>query len=271
MKNTENIDNKVVVITGGAGGFGRALAKEFAALDAKLAVVDFDTAALKEFQNEPLFRNRDDLFLQCDVSSEKQCARTIAAVTKKFGHIDVLINNAGLSMRGAFSGTSLEAMHRIMDVNFWGSVHMTRHALPHIKSARGSIIVLSSVAGFAPLIARTMYSASKHALHGFFESLRTELYEDNVHVMMVCPSFASTGIGKNAIDGSGVKMKKEKVEIGRALSPDIVAGAVLKGLINKKDIIYVGSLAKRAALVYKFFPGLYSRIMAKRLKTEMES
>ena len=139
------------------------------------------------------------------MTDERACADAVERGVAQFGRLDVLVNNAGITHRSPFQATQTEVLRRVMDVNLFGAIHLTRAALPHLKRTRGLIVALSSVAGFTPLIARTGYSASKHALHGFFESLRTELAPDGVGVMMVCPSFIATGIDRHALGPTGGK------------------------------------------------------------------
>lgn len=178
---------KVVLITGAAGGLGRALARSFAADGARIAVLDRDASGAEALAAELRSQARHALSLACDVTDAAACERAAAVVIEAWGAIDVLINNAGITHRSAYRRTDPAVTRRVMEVNFFGAVNCTRAALAALTESRGLIIVVSSVAGFAPLIARTGYAAAKHALHGFFDSLRTELAEDGVGVLLVCP------------------------------------------------------------------------------------
>ena len=194
---------KVVVITGAAGGLGRALARAFAIEGARIAALDRDAAGAEALAGELRANGRPALGLACDVTDATACESAMAAVLAAWGRIDVVINNAGITHRSALRRTDPAVTRRVMEVNFFGAVNCTRAAMDALCASRGLIIVISSVAGFAPLIARTGYAAAKHALHGFFESLRTELVDDGVEVLIVCPSFIDTGIDRNALGGDG--------------------------------------------------------------------
>ena len=193
--------DRVVVITGGAGGIGAALGHAFSRGGARVALLDRDRAGLDRVVAElPMGRA---MGVPLDVCDEAACAAAMDEVCLAWGGIDVLVNNAGISHRSLFSDTDTSVLRRVMDVNFFGAVHCTAAALASIRARRGLIVAMSSVAGFAPLVGRTGYCASKHALHGFFDSLRTELRGDGVAVMMVCPSFIATQIDARALSGAG--------------------------------------------------------------------
>ncbi|MCX8006445.1 MAG: SDR family oxidoreductase, partial [Burkholderiaceae bacterium] len=185
-------------------------ALRFAAAGARVAVLDRDGDAVDRMAGE-LVAGAGGIALPCDVTDPAACGEAIAAVAARYGGIDVLVNNAGISHRSAFATTSPGVIRRVMEVNFFGAMHCTQAALPHLVASRGAIVVVSSVAGFAPLIGRTGYAASKHALHGFFASLRTELAPAGVTVTLVCPSFVATGIDRNALGGDGNPVRHAQV------------------------------------------------------------
>jgi short-subunit dehydrogenase len=176
-----------------------------------------------------------------------------------------------MSHRSAFAVTGLDVIHRVMDVNFFGAVNCTKAALPHLIARRGLIIVVSSVAGYTPLVARTGYAASKHALHGFFDSLRTELAPQGVDVMVACPSFIATRIDWNALGGDGEPVRHPQVTVGHPLAPDEAAGQVLAAAQRGQRRLLVGRTAKAAWQLNRFAPRLYEFIMARRLRGELES
>ena len=165
----------VVMITGAGGGLGRALALRFAAAGARIAALDRDPAGLDATRSELESRGVECLALTCDVTDAVACSGAVAATVARFGSLDVLVANAGISHRSAFAATGLDVIRRVMEVNFFGAVNCTAAALPQLLASRGLVIAVSSVAGFTPLVARTGYSASKHAMHGFFDSLRAEV------------------------------------------------------------------------------------------------
>jgi NAD(P)-dependent dehydrogenase (short-subunit alcohol dehydrogenase family) len=213
-----------VLVTGAGGGLGRAVALRFSQAGADIVALDKDATGIEGLRVEIEGRGGQCLALPCDVTDAEACNRAVGAGVERFGRLDVLVNNAGMSQRSGFAATGLEVIRRVMDVNFFGAVHCTKAALPHLVAARGLVIAVSSVAGFTPLIARTGYAASKHAMHGFFESLRTELAPQGVDVMMVCPSFVATHIDRNALGGDGLPVRHAQVTIGAPLSPEAPAG-----------------------------------------------
>jgi len=262
---------KVVLITGAAGGLGRALARSFAADGARIALLDRDAPAVEALATELRSQARQVLSLACDVTDAASCERAAAEVIEAWGAIDVLINNAGITHRSAYRSTEPAVTRRVMEVNFFGAVNCTRAVLAALTEARGLIIVISSVAGFAPLIARTGYAAAKHALHGFFDSLRTELADDGVGVLLVCPSFIDTGIDKNALGGDGRPARRGRQVAGTRVHPDAVAAEVLRAARSGMRLLLPGRTAKLAWWVSRLAPRYYARIMARRLRAEMDA
>ena len=262
---------RTVLVTGAGGGLGRAIALRFARAGSRVVALDRDAAAAAAVQAEIERTGGACLALACDVTDATACAQAVADAVHRFGTLDVLVNNAGISQRSGFAATDLAVIRRVMDVNFYGSVHCTRAALPHLAAARGLIVVVSSVAGYTPLIARTGYAASKHALHGFFGSLRTELAPQGVDVMLVCPSFVATQIDRNALGGDGQPVRHAQVTTGGRLSPGEVAEQVFAGAVRDSRLLLVGRTARAAWWLSRFAPALYERLMARRLRGELES
>lgn len=260
---------KVVVITGAAGGLGQSLARAFAAAGACVAALDRDAAGAEALAIELRAQGRQALGLACNVSDAAECERALAAVSARWNRIDVLVNNAGISHRSALRRTDAAVIRRVMEVNFFGAVNCTRAALDALLASRGLIIVISSVAGFAPLIARTGYAAAKHALHGFFDSLRSELAEDGVGVLIVCPSFIATGIDRNALGGDGAPVRHAQRIVGERARPEDIAARVLRAAQCGKRLLLPGRTAKLAWWVSRIAPAYYARAMARRLRGEM--
>jgi len=192
-------------------------------------------------------------------------------IRSRLGDIYFLINNAGISHRSPFINTDNSVIEKIMQVNFFGAVYCTKAALADIIKQKGMIITVSSFAGIAPLIARSGYSASKHALHGFFESLRTELTDSGVKIMMVNPVFITTNIGKNSIDGTGKSAAHKRYIIGSESSPDYIAKIILKSAIKGKRFVIPTIQGKFYYLIRRLFPSLYDRLMINKLHGEMVS
>jgi NAD(P)-dependent dehydrogenase (short-subunit alcohol dehydrogenase family) len=260
-----------VLVTGAGGGLGRAIALRFAAAGASIVALDRDVRGIEGLRAEIERLGGQCLAVPCDVTDAASCAHAVTAGVARFGRLDVLVNNAGMSQRSGFATTDLAVIRRVMDVNFFGAVHCTKAALPHLVAARGLVVAISSVAGYTPLIARTGYAASKHAMHGFFESLRTEVAPQGVGVMMVCPSFIATHIDRNAIGGDGLPVRHAQVTTGGRLQPDAVAERIFAAAQRDRRLLLVGRTARAAWWVSRLAPALYDRLMARRLRGELES
>ena len=264
-----SFDGATVVVSGAGNGLGRALALRFARGGARIVALDRDTGAVAAVADELAQAGFEALGCSCDVTDAGACQAAIEATVARFGRIDVLVNNAGISHRSAFAATETAVLRRVIEVNLFGAINLTRPALPALKQAHGLIVAVSSVAGYTPLIARTGYAASKHALHGFFGSLRTELAPDGIDVMMVCPSFIATGIEKNALGPGGGAATHAQVVVGRRLQSDDVADRVFRGAERSSRLLLIGRTARIAWWVSRLAPSLYERIMARRLQGEM--
>src|SRR3954465_14125237 len=193
--------NKVVVVTGGSGGIGKATVELLLQKGARVATCGRDYEKLYELQTH--YPGKPLHVAAADVSKEEDCRKFIVSVIKTFGTIDILINNAGVSMRALFKDLDLTTLHTLMDINFWGTVNCTKFALNDIIKNKGSIVGVSSIAGFRGLPGRTGYSASKFALNGFLEVLRTELLKTGVHVLTACPGFTASNIRKRSLTKDG--------------------------------------------------------------------
>jgi NAD(P)-dependent dehydrogenase (short-subunit alcohol dehydrogenase family) len=263
---TRDFKGAVVVITGAGGGLGRAMARQFAAAGARIGALDRDEAGLAGCVTELSAAGAECSAQCCDVTDAAACARALASVTERFGRIDVLVNNAGISHHGSFAETQLEVIRRVVEINFFGAVHCTKAALPALIASRGLVIAISSVAGFSPLLGRSGYSASKHAMHGLFETLRTEVAPQGVDVMMVCPSFVATDIDRHALGSDGRPSSRPKVVVGTSASPDAVARRIFTAARRRRRLLLVGRVAQQAYWLSRFLPSVYERIMARRLR-----
>jgi NAD(P)-dependent dehydrogenase (short-subunit alcohol dehydrogenase family) len=261
--------SKVVVITGAAGGIGSALCRRFGRGGAAVAALDLNAAAVQALVAELNAQQVPALGLACDVTRFEQCAEAMARVVAAFGGIDVLVNNAGITHRSSFADTKVDVYRRVMDVNFFGSVHCTKAALGCLLARRGLIVVISSVAGFAPLLGRTGYAASKHALHGLFGSLRTELIGTGVGVTLICPSFTDTNIARSALDGDGSVTAHPQSTIGKLARPEDVAERVYRAACRRRRMVVLSPVGKVARLVSMLFPAYYERKMGEGLKREL--
>jgi NAD(P)-dependent dehydrogenase (short-subunit alcohol dehydrogenase family) len=260
---------KVVVVTGAAGGLGRALCLRFGAAGSRIVALDRDATALAGLLADLLARGIAAVAEVCDLSRDEECRRAIAGAIQAFGGIDVLVNNAGITHRSAFARTQPEVIRRVMAVNFFGAMHCTHAALEALVARRGMIVVISSVAGFAPLIARTGYAASKHALHGFFESLRTEVEPLGLKVLLVCPSFIETGIEKNALAGDGNFASRPQSIVGTRATPDAIAGKIFTAAAKERRLLLPDAVSRSSWFLSRLAPRLYEQLMARKLGLEM--
>jgi len=255
---------RTVLVTGAAGGLGAALCQAFAAAGARVAAMDRDAAALERLVADLHARGAAALAIVGDVTDAAACERAAAATLAHFGALDGLINNAGISARSLLRDTDPAVIRRVMEVNFFGAANLTRAALDAIVARRGFIVAVSSVAGFAPLVGRTAYAASKHALHGFFDTLRSELEGAGVDVTLVCPSFIRTGIGAAASDGSGAPVSGPRITPGGESTPDEVAGRILDAVASGRPLLLPDATSRQAWWLSRLAPGLYARIMKRR-------
>jgi UDP-glucose 4-epimerase len=251
----------VVVVTGGASGIGLSTARRFAAEGAHVALLDRDVDGARAEAQKLVGEGRRALAVDCDVCDEASCKRAIAQVIETFGGVDVLVNNAGVAHRSLFADTDTAVLHRMMDVNFFGAVHCTQAALPSLLERRGTVVAVSSVAGFAPLVGRTGYAASKHALHGFFDSLRSEVGHRGVHVMLACPSFTDTAIDRHAVAGDGNPAPLGKTTVGKLATPDEIASAIVDGVRSGAQRVLPTSVSRGAWWLSRLAPQTYARTM----------
>lgn len=252
---------RVVVVTGGASGIGLATARAFAAQGASVALLDRDVEAADAQASRLAAEGHRALAVACDVRDEAACQAAMERVVGALGGLDVLVNNAGVAHRSLFAETSPDVLRRVMDVNFFGAVSCTRAALPTLLARRGTVVAISSVAGFAPLVGRTGYAASKHALHGFFDSLRSEVGHRGVRVMMVCPSFTDTAIDRNAVAGDGRPAPIGKAVVGALATPEQIAEAIVEGVRRGSERVLPTPVSRSAWWLSRVAPGAYARVM----------
>ncbi|MDQ6813070.1 MAG: SDR family oxidoreductase [Bacteroidota bacterium] len=250
---------KVVVVTGGSGGIGKALVELLLKKGAKVATCSRNYEKL--FELETAYAGRPLHIATADVSKESDCQKFIASVVATFGTIDVLINNAGVSMRALFKDLEIETLRTVMDVNFWGTVYCTKFALPEIIKNKGTIAGISSPAGFRGLPGRTGYSASKFAVNGFLESLRTELLGDGVNVMWVSPGFTSSNIRNVALNEKAEPQKENPMDEDKLMSAEKCAVFILSAIEKRKRTLVLTLLGKSSLLINKFFPAVADKMI----------
>ena len=254
-----------MVVTGAAHGIGAALVGCFAQSGHAVAVLDIDADAAATRAEQIHGQGGTALSIGCDVTRASECSDAISQVIETWGEIDVLVNNAGITHVGLVRDTDPDVLRRVMDVNFFGAVHCTQAALPSLLERKGRVAVLSSVAGFAPLATRAGYVASKHAVQGFFETLRTEHAADGLTVTIACPSFVETGIGTRALGADGEAAGDDaRTGVAHAVGPDEAARRIVQGVERRDRIVWVGHEARRAWWVNALAPRLYERLMLRR-------
>ncbi|MGD8492235.1 MAG: SDR family oxidoreductase [Desulfobacterales bacterium] len=263
------LTGKIAVITGGASGIGAAISRTFAAHGAKLGLLDSDGGALEAAAADLAARGCQVRGICCDVAREDECETAIRTLIAHFGGIDILVNNAGITQRSAFVATKVSVYRQVMDVNFFGALHCTKVAMASLIERQGTIIVIESLAAVAPLLGRTGYCASKHALHGLFTSLRAELIGSGVHIMIVCPGFVKTNLQARALGANGRVTRHPQSTVGRQDSPARVADAVYRAMLKRKKMLILSPVGKLTYWLSRVAPGLYERMMARQLKSEL--
>jgi short-subunit dehydrogenase len=253
--------DKVVVVTGGTDGIGKALVEELLGAGAKVATCGRDHDKLYRLQSS--FPSSPLHTMVADVSNENDCRRFMETTTKFFGGIDILINNAGISMRALLKDVSIDVIRKVMDINFFGAVYCTKYALNSIIERKGTIVGISSIAGYRGLPGRNGYSASKFALQGWLEAIRTELFQDGVHVMWVCPGFIASNIRHAALTKDGTAQGESPMDEGSMMTAEECARHILKAIKNKKRTLVMTFKGKQTVFMNKFFPALADKMVQK--------
>lgn len=265
----QSLEEKVVVITGGSSGIGKELVLESLRRGAYVATCGRSLTALTQAYSEQ--DKRRLLLFQADVKKEADCEKFIASCQEHFGKIDVLVNNAGISMRALFSEVDLSVLRELMDVNFWGAVQCTKWALREILASKGVIVGVSSIAGYRGLPGRTGYSASKFALQGFLEALRTELLHTGVHVMWVSPGFTASNIRNVARSAKGQAQGETPLEENKLMSAAACAQHILNAIASRKRTVVLTTQGKLTVWLNKLFPSMTDRLVFKHFQKEAGS
>ncbi len=253
--------DKIIVITGGSDGIGKALVEAFLAKGAAVATCGRNEEKLGKLAKDNIGKALFTMIT--DVSKEEDCKNFINAVIEKYGGVDVLINNAGISMRALFKDTSLQTLRNVMDINFWGTVCCSKYALSSILERKGSIVGLSSVAGYRGLPGRSGYSASKFAVNGWMEALRTELLDTGVNVMWVCPGFTASNI-RNAALNKDVKAQGESpLDENKLMSAEECARHIINAVEKRKRTLVLTFNGKETVYLNRFFPSLADKLVRK--------
>jgi short-subunit dehydrogenase len=259
--------NKHIVITGASSGIGFALANKYLQLNANVSICARNITNMISLQTK-----YNTIFVQkADISIEQDCKSFIENAIAKNGPIDILINNAGISMRGMFDGINLEVLQNVMNINYWGTVYTTYFALPSIKQTKGVICSISSIAGYRGLPARSGYSSSKFAIQGFMESLRTELLQTGVHVMWICPGFTNSNIRNVALAGDGKPQKETPLEESKLMSSETCADLIIQAIIKRKRSAVFTIQGKLTVWINKLFPAWADKLVFQHFANEKDS
>jgi len=258
--------NKVVIITGASSGIGKSLAVVFAKAGANVVVAARNMEKLNQLKEE--LKDFNVLPIQTDVSKEADCKRLIDETIRHYGTIDILINNAGISMRAIFEEVDLNVIRQLMDINFWGTVYCTKFAFPYILKNKGSVVGVSSIAGYKGLPARTGYSSSKFAMQGFLETLRIENLKKGLHVLIACPGFTASNIRNTALSKNGTMQGESPLNEDKLMTSEEVAEQILKAIIKRKDRIVMTTQGKLVVLLNKFFPKLIDKMVYNHMAKE---
>jgi short-subunit dehydrogenase len=256
------LNDKVVIITGASSGIGKALAAEFASRGANLVLAARQYVTLCEIaQSLQQQYGIKAIAVECDVAVESDCEHLVKQAITTFGKIDVLINNAGISMRALFNDVDVKVLQQLMDVNFWGTVYCTKYALPEILKTQGSIVGVSSIAGYKGLPGRTGYSASKFAMNGFLDALRVENLKTGVHVLTACPGFTASNIRNTALDKSGTQQGESTLHEEKMMTAEEVAKIIADGVENRSRTLIMTGQGKLTVLLSKLLPGLLDKLV----------
>ena len=264
------MEDKVVIITGASSGIGKALAEKYAKMGSKLVLAARRIEKLEELKQD--ITNADVLNVQTDVSIEADCKALVEKAIERFGKIDVLINNAGISMRAIFEDVELDVLKRLMDVNFWGTVYCSKYALPHLLKTKGSLVGVISIAGHVGLPGRTGYSASKFAVRGFLDTVRAETRNQGLHVLVAAPGFTSSEVRKVALTEDGSQQGETPRKEENMMSAEECAAHIYKAVVRrKKSLILTFVEGKLTVFLNKLFPSLIEKLSYNHMAKEPNS
>lgn len=252
--------DKVIIITGASSGIGLATARLFAGMGAKLSLAARSIDRLESLASELTDDRSRILCIKTDVSVEEDCRRLIEETVRRFGKIDILINNAGISMRAPFLDVNLEVIKKLMNVNFWGTVYCSKYALPEILKTKGSIAGVISTAGYVAIPGRTGYVTSKYAIRGFLETLRIEHLYDGINILVFAPGYTASNVRNAALLADGSPQGYSPKDEGKLMSAEKVAEKLAYGLYRRKKEMILTALGYWDIWLYRRFPRLMDRV-----------
>lgn len=265
------MNRKVVIITGAGSGIGQALAVVFSKMGYTLVLAGRDLGKLRATQ-QLISDQKTVLLVPTDVSKEEDCRVLIEKTIDAYQRLDVLINNAGISMRALFENTSIDVIRRLMDVNFWGTVYCSKFALPYLLQSKGSLVGVISIAGYIGLPGRSGYSASKYAMRGFLDTLRVENQKKGLHVLVAAPGFTSSNIRETALTVDGHEQGTSPREESKMMSAHEAAQHIARAVVKRKrSLILTFKEGKLTVFLSKFFPSLIDRLSYNHMAKEPDS
>lgn len=266
------MQGKVVIVTGASSGIGKALVYEFAKRGAKMVMAARNLEELEKIEQELKDKNVESLPVQTDVTKESDCKILVEKTIEHFGKLDILVNNAGISMRAMFDELDLDVIHRVMDVNFWGTVNCTRFAIPYLLASKGSLVGIISVAGFLGLPGRTGYSASKFAVRGFLNTLRVENLKRGLHVLVAAPGFTASNIRKTALTATGSQQGESPRAENKMMTAERCAEIIVNGIEKRKrEIVMTLVEGKISVFLSKWWPSLLDKLAYNHMAKEPDS
>ena len=265
--------DKVIIVTGASSGIGLASATRFVSLGAKVVLAARSIDKLEEIAKRFNIQHSTAkaLCVKTDVTKEDDCKNLVEQAVKHFGRIDVLVNNAGVSMRATFKDLDLKVMKVLMDTNFWGTVYCTKYALPYLLESKGSVVGVISTAGYVGLPARTAYSASKFAVRGFLETLRIEHLYDGLHVMIFAPGFTSSNIRNVALTADGTPQGETPRNENKMMSAERVAKIMARGIFKRKTHMVLTPLGKATLFANRRLPRVADKMEYRMMANEPDS
>jgi len=268
----ESMKDKVVIITGASSGIGKALAYEFGNKGSIVVLASRNLKCLHEISADLQEQGITAFAVQTDVTSEKDCRELIEKTVDKFGQIDVLINNAGISMRALFIDLQLDVMRRLMDTNYWGTVYCTKFAMPHLLKSGGSLVGVISIGGYIGMPGRSAYAASKFAVRGFLDTVRVENRKTGLHVLVVAPGFTTSNIRKAALLADGTPQGETPRDENHMMSAEAVAEHIFEAVVKRKRHLILTFLeGKLTVFLGKFIPKFLDKLIYNTFAREPDS
>lgn len=267
----KRLKGKIVVITGASSGIGEAMAHLYSQMGAKVVLGARSEEKLSLLSQTIRSEGGEVEYVVTDVTKEEECKRLVERAVEVFGGIDVMICNAGISMRALFDDVEMKVLHRVMDVNFWGAAYCAKYALPYLQASKGSLVGISSVAGLHGLPGRTGYSASKFAMTGLFETIRVENIKKGLHVMIACPGFTASNVRYSALMADGSAQGATPREENRMMRAEEVARIVAKGIVKRKRLCLMEAEGRATHFVKKLAPALLDRLFYWVMSREPDS